>query len=56
MAEMLSTTACVQGRSIMENLKGQTQLRLVAAKAFAESVRCCGDAGLPWRAFGVQAA
>lgn len=40
----------------MENLKGQTQLRLVAAKAFSESVRCCGAAGLPWRAFGVQAA
>nr|KAF6455331.1 cilia and flagella associated protein 46 [Rousettus aegyptiacus] len=43
-AEMLSTTACVQGRSIMENLKGQTQLRLVAAKAFAESVRFGGIA------------
>lgn len=37
---MLSTTACVQGRSIMENLKGQTRLRLAATKAFAESVRC----------------
>lgn len=37
---MLSTTACIQGRSIMENLKGRKQLRLSAAKAFTESVRC----------------
>ncbi|XP_011370907.1 cilia- and flagella-associated protein 46, partial [Pteropus vampyrus] len=44
-AEMLSTTACVQGRSIMENLKGQTRLRLAATKAFAESVRFGGIAG-----------
>lgn len=39
-AEMLSITACVQGRSIMENLKGQTRLRLAATRAFTESVRC----------------
>ena len=32
MAEMLSSVACIQGRSIMENLKGRKQLRLVAAK------------------------
>ncbi|XP_016061813.1 PREDICTED: cilia- and flagella-associated protein 46 [Miniopterus natalensis] len=41
-AEMLSTTACIQGRSIMENLKGRKQLRLSAAKAFTESVRFGG--------------
>uniref|UniRef100_A0A8C0L678 Cilia and flagella associated protein 46 n=1 Tax=Canis lupus dingo TaxID=286419 RepID=A0A8C0L678_CANLU len=38
-AEMLSTTACVQGRSIMENLKGRKQLRLAAARAFIEAAR-----------------
>lgn len=40
MAEMLSTAAGIQGRSIMENLKGRKQVRLVAAKAFMESARC----------------
>lgn len=40
LAEMLSSVACVQGRSIMENLKGRKQLRLAAAKAFIESARC----------------
>ncbi|XP_017369055.1 cilia- and flagella-associated protein 46 isoform X2 [Cebus imitator] len=44
-AEMLCTAAVVQGRSIMENLKGQKQLRLVAAKAFMESARFGGIAG-----------
>nr|XP_021521808.1 cilia- and flagella-associated protein 46 isoform X1 [Aotus nancymaae] len=44
-AEMLCTAAGVQGRSIMENLKGQKQLRLVAAKAFMESARFGGIAG-----------
>nr|XP_039321178.1 cilia- and flagella-associated protein 46 isoform X3 [Saimiri boliviensis boliviensis] len=44
-AEMLCTAAAVQGRSIMENLKGQKQLRLVAAKAFMESARFGGIAG-----------
>ncbi|XP_045147306.1 cilia- and flagella-associated protein 46 [Echinops telfairi] len=38
-AEMLSTAACIQGQSIMGNLKGQKQLRLKAAKAFMESAR-----------------
>jgi hypothetical protein len=36
---MLSTVACIQGRSITENLKGRKQLRLAAAKAFVESAR-----------------
>ncbi|XP_069914365.1 cilia- and flagella-associated protein 46 isoform X3 [Oryctolagus cuniculus] len=44
-AEMLSTAAGVQGRSIMENLKGRKQLRLVAAKAFMESARFGSIAG-----------
>lgn len=38
-AEMLSTAACLQGRSIMENLKGRTPLRLAAARSFLESAR-----------------
>ncbi|KAM5241604.1 cilia- and flagella-associated protein 46 isoform 3-T3 [Hipposideros larvatus] len=44
-AELLSSTACVQGRSLMENLKGRKWLRLVAAKAFVEGVRFGGMAG-----------
>uniref|UniRef100_A0A8C9C6Z4 Cilia and flagella associated protein 46 n=1 Tax=Phocoena sinus TaxID=42100 RepID=A0A8C9C6Z4_PHOSS len=44
-AEMLSTAACIQGRSIMDNLKGRKQLRLTAAKAFVESARFGGIAG-----------
>ncbi|XP_037661046.1 cilia- and flagella-associated protein 46 [Choloepus didactylus] len=44
-AEMLSAAACTQGRSIMENLKGRKQLRLTAAKAFADSARFGGIAG-----------
>ncbi|XP_049501881.1 cilia- and flagella-associated protein 46 isoform X1 [Panthera uncia] len=44
-AEMLSTTACIQGRSIMENLKGRKQLRLAAARSFMESARFGGMAG-----------
>ncbi|XP_007452074.1 PREDICTED: tetratricopeptide repeat protein 40 [Lipotes vexillifer] len=44
-AEMLSTAACIQGRSIMDNLKGRKQLRLTAAKAFIESARFGGMAG-----------
>uniref|UniRef100_G1LVL0 Cilia- and flagella-associated protein 46 n=2 Tax=Ailuropoda melanoleuca TaxID=9646 RepID=G1LVL0_AILME len=43
-AEMLSTTACIQGRSIMENLKGRKQLRLAAAKAFIDSAKFGGIA------------
>uniref|UniRef100_A0A8B9XMU7 Cilia and flagella associated protein 46 n=1 Tax=Bos mutus grunniens TaxID=30521 RepID=A0A8B9XMU7_BOSMU len=45
LAEMLSSVACIQGRSIMENLKGRKQLRLAAAKAFIESARFAGVAG-----------
>uniref|UniRef100_A0A287BAS2 Cilia and flagella associated protein 46 n=1 Tax=Sus scrofa TaxID=9823 RepID=A0A287BAS2_PIG len=44
-AEMLSTAACIQGRSIMDNLKGRKQLRLTAAKAFMEGARFGGLAG-----------
>ncbi|XP_054441049.1 cilia- and flagella-associated protein 46 [Pteronotus mesoamericanus] len=43
-AEALSITACTQGRSIVENLKGRKQLRVAAAKAFTESVRFGGIA------------
>ncbi|EOB01283.1 TPR repeat-containing protein C10orf93 [Anas platyrhynchos] len=35
--EMLSTAACIQGKSIMENLAGQKHLRIAASKAFAQS-------------------
>uniref|UniRef100_A0A2K6L4M5 Cilia and flagella associated protein 46 n=1 Tax=Rhinopithecus bieti TaxID=61621 RepID=A0A2K6L4M5_RHIBE len=44
-AEMLCTATSIQGRSVMENLKGRKQLRLVAAKAFTESARFGGIAG-----------
>ncbi|XP_019062592.1 cilia- and flagella-associated protein 46 isoform X2 [Fukomys damarensis] len=44
-AEMLCTASCIQGRSIIENLKGRKQLRLAAAKAFLESARFGGIAG-----------
>ncbi|KAM6182244.1 cilia- and flagella-associated protein 46 [Erethizon dorsatum] len=44
-AEMLCTASCIQGRSIMENLKGRKQLRLAAAKAFLDSARFGGIAG-----------
>uniref|UniRef100_G1QN87 Cilia and flagella associated protein 46 n=1 Tax=Nomascus leucogenys TaxID=61853 RepID=G1QN87_NOMLE len=44
-AEMLCMATAIQGRSIMENLKGRKQLRLVAAKAFTESARFGGIAG-----------
>ncbi|XP_057591801.1 cilia- and flagella-associated protein 46 [Hippopotamus amphibius kiboko] len=44
-AEMLSSAACIQGRSIMENLQGRKQLRLAASKAFVESARFGGIAG-----------
>ncbi|XP_060027023.1 cilia- and flagella-associated protein 46 isoform X2 [Erinaceus europaeus] len=44
-AELLSITACTQGRSIMENLKGRKQMRLAAARAFLEGVRFGGIAG-----------
>uniref|UniRef100_A0A8C6QI67 Cilia and flagella associated protein 46 n=1 Tax=Nannospalax galili TaxID=1026970 RepID=A0A8C6QI67_NANGA len=44
-AEMLCTVSYIQGRSIVENLKGRKQLRLAAAKAFLESARFGGLAG-----------
>ncbi|XP_008581370.1 PREDICTED: tetratricopeptide repeat protein 40, partial [Galeopterus variegatus] len=44
-AEMLCTAACVQGKSIMENLQGRKQRRLAAAKAFTDSARFGGMAG-----------
>ncbi|XP_064320516.1 cilia- and flagella-associated protein 46 isoform X4 [Phalacrocorax carbo] len=43
--EMLSTTACIQGKSIMENLSGRKHLRVAASKAFVQSARYAGDAG-----------
>lgn len=49
MAEMLSTAACIQGRSIMDNLKGRKQLRLTAAKAFMEGARCARCPACPSR-------
>uniref|UniRef100_A0A8C2M7R7 CFAP46 n=1 Tax=Cricetulus griseus TaxID=10029 RepID=A0A8C2M7R7_CRIGR len=44
-AEILCTVASIQGRSIMENMKGRKQLRLAAAKVFVESARFGGLAG-----------
>ncbi|XP_030342205.1 cilia- and flagella-associated protein 46 isoform X3 [Strigops habroptila] len=43
--EMLSTTACIQGKSIMENLSGRKHLRVAASKAFVQSARYAGEAG-----------
>ncbi|XP_074855679.1 cilia- and flagella-associated protein 46 [Carettochelys insculpta] len=43
--EMLSTVACLQGRSTMENLAGKKHLRLAASKAFVQSARYAGEAG-----------
>ncbi|KAM9282040.1 cilia- and flagella-associated protein 46 [Cariama cristata] len=43
--EMLSTTACIQGKSIMENLSGRKHLRVAALKAFVQSARYAGEAG-----------
>nr|XP_048713954.1 cilia- and flagella-associated protein 46 isoform X3 [Caretta caretta] len=43
--EMLSTAACIQGRSIMENLAGKKHLRLAASKAFVQSARYAGETG-----------
>ncbi|KAI1236085.1 Cilia- and flagella-associated protein 46, partial [Lamprotornis superbus] len=37
--EMLSTTACIQGKSIMENLSGRKHLRVAAVKSFVQSAR-----------------
>ncbi|XP_036685221.1 cilia- and flagella-associated protein 46 isoform X2 [Balaenoptera musculus] len=44
-AEVLSAAACIQGRSIVDDLKGRKQLRLTAAEAFTESARFGGLAG-----------
>uniref|UniRef100_A0A8C4ULF1 Cilia- and flagella-associated protein 46 n=1 Tax=Falco tinnunculus TaxID=100819 RepID=A0A8C4ULF1_FALTI len=43
--EMLSTTACIQGKSIMENFSGRKHLRVTASKAFVQSARYAGEAG-----------
>ncbi|XP_032922061.1 cilia- and flagella-associated protein 46 isoform X2 [Catharus ustulatus] len=43
--EMLSTTACIQGKSIMENLSGRKHLRVAASKSFVQSARYAGEAG-----------
>ncbi|NXT51328.1 CFA46 protein, partial [Pluvianellus socialis] len=43
--EMLSATACIQGKSIMENLSGRKHLRVAASKAFVQSARYAGEAG-----------
>ncbi|KAM9610766.1 cilia- and flagella-associated protein 46 isoform 2-T2 [Morphnus guianensis] len=43
--EMLSTTACIQGKSIMEHLPGRKHLRVAASKAFVQSARYAGEAG-----------
>ncbi|NXU56429.1 CFA46 protein, partial [Turnix velox] len=43
--EMLSTAACIQGKTIMENLSGRQHLRVAASKAFVESARYAGEAG-----------
>ncbi|XP_059677369.1 cilia- and flagella-associated protein 46 [Gavia stellata] len=43
--EMLSTTACIQGKSIMENLSGRKHLHVAASKAFVQSARYAGEAG-----------
>ncbi|KAM6390504.1 cilia- and flagella-associated protein 46 [Pluvialis apricaria] len=43
--EMLSITACIQGKSITENLSGRKHLRVAASKAFVQSARYAGEAG-----------
>uniref|UniRef100_A0A8C3ELL1 Uncharacterized protein n=1 Tax=Corvus moneduloides TaxID=1196302 RepID=A0A8C3ELL1_CORMO len=43
--EMLSTIACIQGKSIMENLSGRKHLRVTASKTFVQSARYAGEAG-----------
>ncbi|CAN8215744.1 unnamed protein product [Coccothraustes coccothraustes] len=43
--EMLSIAACIQGKSIMENLSGRKHLRVAAAKTFVQSARHAGEAG-----------
>ncbi|XP_060097359.1 cilia- and flagella-associated protein 46 [Heteronotia binoei] len=43
--EMLSIAACTQGKSIMENLAGKKQLRLVASKSFVKSTSYAAAVG-----------
>ncbi|XP_068054496.1 cilia- and flagella-associated protein 46 [Anomalospiza imberbis] len=43
--EMLSITACIQGKSIMENLSGRKHLRVAASETFVQSARHAGEAG-----------
>ncbi|XP_039927875.1 LOW QUALITY PROTEIN: cilia- and flagella-associated protein 46 [Hirundo rustica] len=43
--EMLSATACIRGKSIMENLSGRKYLRVTASKTFVQSARYAGEAG-----------
>ncbi|XP_062436353.1 cilia- and flagella-associated protein 46 [Rhea pennata] len=43
--EMLSTAACIQGKSIMANLSGKKHLRVTASKAFVQGARYAGEAG-----------
>ncbi|XP_061232754.1 cilia- and flagella-associated protein 46 [Neopsephotus bourkii] len=43
--EMLSTTACIKGKSIMENLPGRKHLHVEASKAFVQSAWYAGEAG-----------
>ncbi|XP_066179467.1 cilia- and flagella-associated protein 46 [Sylvia atricapilla] len=43
--EMLSVAACIQGKSIMENLAGRKHLRVAASKTFVQSARYAGEAG-----------
>ncbi|XP_038599783.1 cilia- and flagella-associated protein 46 [Tachyglossus aculeatus] len=43
-AEMLSTTYCIQGKSIMENLAGKKELRFAAVASFVQSARFAGKA------------
>ncbi|XP_053927744.1 cilia- and flagella-associated protein 46 [Cuculus canorus] len=42
--EMLSIAACIQGKSIMENLAGRKHLRVEASKAFVQSASYAGEA------------
>ncbi|XP_077206307.1 cilia- and flagella-associated protein 46 isoform X2 [Paroedura picta] len=43
--EMLCIAACTRGKSIMENLAGKKQLRLVASKSFVKSTSYAAAAG-----------
>ncbi|KAM6416110.1 cilia- and flagella-associated protein 46 [Rhynochetos jubatus] len=43
--EMVSTAACIQGRSMMENSPGGKHVCVAASKAFVQSARNAGEAG-----------